>query len=233
MQALILAAGRGTRMGTLTESTPKPLLVAAGRTLLEHKFDMLPEAVDEVVLVVGYHGAQIRASLGDSYNGRRITYVEQEVLDGTGGAVWKARPVLRDRFLVMMGDDIYARQDAERCLNLSDWSMLVEDMEAMPAGGRVIVGEDGTIQAIEEGDHRGLPGCMNTNLFVLDMRFFEHPLVPKAEGSSEYGLPQSVLAASKAMGIPLTAVRTTFWAQITSPEDILAAEARIEDTGRA
>src|ERR1700689_506521 len=109
MQTVILAAGRGTRMGALTESTPKPLLEVAGKTLLEHKLDMLPYDVDEVIIIVGYLGGEIQKRFGGTYKDKHIFYVEQEKLDGTAGALWQARSVLEGQFLVMMGDDLYAK----------------------------------------------------------------------------------------------------------------------------
>ncbi|MDB5195465.1 MAG: graD2 [Parcubacteria group bacterium] len=230
MQAVILAAGRGTRMGALTDSLPKPMLRVAGKTLLEHKFDILGPEFHEIILIIGYQGELIQNAFGDSYKGMPIRYLMQEELDGTMGALALARPHLSERFVVMMGDDIYAAEDLISAISVSDWAMLLEDMEHMASGGRIITDASGEVIDIEEGDHRGQLGLFNTNLFVLDPRIFEYPMVPKAAGSHEYGLPQTVLAASKALEIPLQSVLTTQWIQITAPEDIVRAETLIEDT---
>jgi NDP-sugar pyrophosphorylase family protein len=224
MQAVILAAGRGTRMGGLTDELPKPLLEVAGKSLLEHKFDVLPSEIDEIIIIVGYMGSKIQERFGGNYNGKRILYVEQEVLDGTMGALARAKDILTDRFIVMMGDDLYSKNDIETCIAIPDWVMLVEEMEQMNSGGRVIVDDEGAIVDIEEGNHTGTHGLANTNMLVLDTQLFRYPMIPKAAGSNEFGLPQTVLAASKSGGIPFEAVPATFWFQITAPEDLEKAE---------
>ncbi|MDQ1299540.1 MAG: UDP-N-acetylglucosamine diphosphorylase / glucose-phosphate thymidylyltransferase [Patescibacteria group bacterium] len=232
MQAVILAAGKGTRMKELTQSVPKPMLVVNGKTLIEHKLDALPPEVTEVILIIGYQGNVIREYFKDEFGGRRIRYVEQEDLNGTAGALWLARPFLSDRFIVMMGDDLYARKDVEACFASPEWSVLVEKTETMASGGRMVMDERGFIVDIEEGDHTGKPGLMNTNMLALDPRLFEYPMVPKALGSNEYGLPQTVLAASKESGISLAAVQASFWIQVTAPEDLQKAEAALLVFGR-
>lgn len=225
MQAVMLAAGRGTRMGKLTGETPKPLLVVAGKTLLEHKFDTLPADIDEVIIVIGYLGDLIKKHIGDSCADKRVRYVVQEnYTAGTADALWQTKEFLTDRFLVLMGDDLYSKDDTERCLVAKDWVMLVQKTEHMQMGGHVLADIEGKISDIEEGNHAGAPGLISTNMFVLDTRLFMNPLVPKAAGSEEYGLPQTVLAASRASGIPFTALESTFWFQITIPEDIEKAE---------
>lgn len=232
MQAVILAAGKGTRMKELTQSVPKPMLKVDGKTLIEHKLDALPEAVDEVILIVGYHADVIREYFKDSFGGRRIQYVVQKELNGTAGALWLAKPYLSERFVVMMGDDIYAREDVGACLTSPDWSVLVEETKTMASGGSMVMDASGSIVDIEEGDHTGKVGLMNTNMFALDPRVFSYPLVPKAPGSDEYGLPQTVLAASKASGIPLAAVPATFWIQVTAPEDLEKASSMLQGRRR-
>jgi bifunctional UDP-N-acetylglucosamine pyrophosphorylase/glucosamine-1-phosphate N-acetyltransferase len=211
-------------MRDLTDTVPKPMLTVAGKSLIEHKLDALPDSVDEVIFIVGYQGDMIRQRFGESFGGRRMRYVVQETLDGTMGALALAKPFLTDRFVILMGDDLYAREDIDACFATEDWSILVQKTETMASGGRMGMDDAGHIVAIEEGDHTGSPGLMNTNLFALDPRVFEYPMVPKAAGSSEYGLPQTVLAASLASGIPLLPVDATFWFQITAPEDLEGAE---------
>ncbi|KND49216.1 MAG: bifunctional UDP-N-acetylglucosamine pyrophosphorylase / Glucosamine-1-phosphate N-acetyltransferase [Parcubacteria bacterium C7867-008] len=224
MQVIILAAGRGTRMGTLTDEVPKPMLKVHGKTLLEHKFDILPADCEEIILIVGYKAEVIRNAYGDSYKGIPIRYIVQETLDGTGGAVWLARPFIKDRFAVLMGDDIYGTDDLANTLAAADWALLVERTENMAEGGIMVVDENNHVLGIEEGDHRGKAGVMNTNLFVLDTRVFEFPPVPKTAGSSEYGLPQTVVEASKKFGIPVHAIDSASWIQVTAPEDVVRAE---------
>ena len=114
MQAVILAAGEGRRMRPLTESTPKPLLEVCGRPLISYTFAALPDVVDEVVMVVSYLKEKITAYLGSTFEGRKIHYVEQRKLEGTGKALFEARPLIKDRFLVLMADDIYFKEDIER-----------------------------------------------------------------------------------------------------------------------
>lgn len=224
MQAVILAAGRGTRMGDITDSTPKVLLEVSGKTLLEHKFDALPNNVSEIILIVGYLGSSIQNRFGGSYGDKRILYVEQEKLDGTAGALWRARSILRDQFLVMMGDDLYSQEDMIRCISKTKgWAMGVEKREPLGIGGKVVVDSKDQIVGIEEGAHAGA-GFIGTNLFALDTRIFEHPMVPKTAGSEEFGLPQTAVAAAKKLGIPFYAIPATFWVQITAPEDLQKAE---------
>lgn len=224
MQAIILAAGRGTRMGSLTDTLPKPMLTVNGKSLIEHKLDALPTEITEVIFVVGYLGEVIREAFGNSFRGRSIKYVEQVVLNGSMGAVALAQPLITGRFIVMMGDDLYGTEDVKKVCEVSDWGVVVEPTEAMASGGRVVMGEGDEVLDIIEGEHQGTSGFMNTNLFVLDTRIFEYPMIPKMAGSDEYGLPQTVLAAVHAGHIPLHAIRATSWIQVTAPEDLARAE---------
>ena len=87
MKAVILAAGRGTRLNQITENTPKPLIKINEKTLLEYKLEILPREVDEVVIIIGYKKEKIIDLLGDKYDNKKITYVEQKKLLGTGHAL--------------------------------------------------------------------------------------------------------------------------------------------------
>lgn len=228
MQAVILAAGRGTRMDELTEAVPKPMLPVAGRPLLEYKIDALPDEFDEVILIVGYLKDVIKRHFGAAYENRKIRYIEQAELNGTAGALWSAKEMLTDRFLVMMGDDIYAREDIETCVAKENvWTLLVQQLPEMRRAGSVKLDTDGRIAEIIESSIEDAvrlePGIASTNLYVLDTRLFSCPLVPKHAGSLEYGLPQTVVNAARMLGIAFEPAFTDTWIQVTSPKDLVAA----------
>ena len=105
-KAVILAAGRGTRLGDLTLNTPKPLLPVAGRPMLDHILLGLQEAeVKEIMLIVGYLGEQIIDHYGDSAFGMHFNYAVQEKANGTAAALLLAKDFAKnDNSFVIYGD---------------------------------------------------------------------------------------------------------------------------------
>jgi len=110
MKAMILAAGRGERMRPLTDATPKPLLTAAGRHLIEYHIDALVAAgITGIVINHAWLGAQIEASLGDGNRyGARIVYSPEgdQALE-TGGGIVNALPLLGSEPFVVINGDVY------------------------------------------------------------------------------------------------------------------------------
>ncbi|MBX4210375.1 NTP transferase domain-containing protein [Candidatus Parcubacteria bacterium] len=220
MKAVIIAAGLGTRMGRLTESLPKPMLQVGGKTLIEHKLDALPEGVDEVILIVGYLQNIIKKYFGTYYKGKKISYIEQSKLAGTGSALWLAEPMLRERFIVMMGDDIYSSVDINQALK-HEWAIVVKKSENIVSGGRVIFDQRGNLKDIVEGVHEEKSGFLNTGLYSMTPDIFKYKLV-KLQGREEWGLPQTLLTA--APDVPIKVLLSDFWIQITDPKDLENAE---------
>jgi NDP-sugar pyrophosphorylase family protein len=108
----ILAGGRGSRLGDRVAERPKPLLEVAGEPFLIHQLALLAQhGARDVVLCVGYLGRQIEAAIGARRFGISISYsYDGPELDGTLGAIRRAREPLGERFLVLYGDT-YLRVD--------------------------------------------------------------------------------------------------------------------------
>jgi mannose-1-phosphate guanylyltransferase / phosphomannomutase len=108
MKAVLLAAGKGTRLGAMTATTPKPLLPVRGRPIIAHLLDRLAGAgVTDVFVNLHHHADAIRQSCGsgDAF-GLRIEYVVEPALRGTAGALRNFAPMLDgESFLVAYGDN--------------------------------------------------------------------------------------------------------------------------------
>lgn len=107
MKAMILAAGRGERMRPLTDHTPKPLLQAGGRPLIEHLIlALVAGGFSDIVVNTAHLGEQIEAYLGDGDGlGARIGYSREGEALETGGGIQRALPLLGEGpFLVVNGD---------------------------------------------------------------------------------------------------------------------------------
>jgi MurNAc alpha-1-phosphate uridylyltransferase len=117
MKAMILAAGRGSRMGALTEQRPKPLLEVGSESLIErHLRRMAAAEVREVVVNLCYGGEQIRARLGDGARwGLHIRYsVEAAPPLETGGAIVAALPLLGAEPFLLVNADVFTDFDFGR-----------------------------------------------------------------------------------------------------------------------
>ena len=108
MDAVILAAGEGTRMRPLTETVPKPMLPVADRPLCAHTADAAVEAgASELIFVVGYEADAVREHFDDAYRGVPVSFAVQREQRGTADAVRAARDHLDGPFAVLNGDNLY------------------------------------------------------------------------------------------------------------------------------
>ncbi|MFC7076495.1 bifunctional sugar-1-phosphate nucleotidylyltransferase/acetyltransferase [Haloarcula halophila] len=108
MQAVILAAGEGTRMRPLTANTPKPMLPVADRPLVAHTVDTaIAAGAEELIFVVGYEADDVRSYFGDSYGGVPVSFAVQAEQLGTADAVDAASEYIDGPFAVLNGDNLY------------------------------------------------------------------------------------------------------------------------------
>lgn len=220
MQAVILAAGKGTRMLPLTEKTPKPLVKVAGEPLLTHIMRQLPSAIDEVVLVIGYLGDQIKEYYGDEFEGKRLVYVWQEKMTGTADALAITRKYISGKFLLLLGDDIVGRDSLEEAL-AHDLSILAYEHHEPKHFGVILHDENYHLQEIVEKPEVPPSNLINTGSMVLDERIFE--LIKPTPADHENWLTWYVtdLARERAMKV----VRQKHWCPVGRLEDIPNAEA--------
>jgi N-acetyl-alpha-D-muramate 1-phosphate uridylyltransferase len=114
MRAMILAAGRGERMGALTATQPKPLLTIGERSLIEHHLVRLAASgIAELVINLSYRGGEIRERLGDGGRfGLTIEYSEEgEPPLETAGGIVHALPLLGPEPFLLVNSDVYTAFD--------------------------------------------------------------------------------------------------------------------------
>lgn len=110
IKGVILAAGRGVRAYPATKYIPKALLDISGKSLIERNIDIMRHQlqIDEIIVVVGYLGAQIKELLTQRYSDLRLTFVQQKSQNGIGAALLEVEPHVGDGpFVVMLGDEFY------------------------------------------------------------------------------------------------------------------------------
>lgn len=223
MYCVILAAGLGTRMGELTENCPKPMLLIHEKPKLAYSIEMLPLVVTDVVLVVGYLKEQIMEYFGQWYEGRRIHYVMQNIYNGTAGAVQLCSDVIdEERFLVIMGDDLYMRDDLERLLH-HDQSLLASLTSRAENFGLVDTDARSFLTGVVERPHDKKEGLINTGAYFLRRDYFYTKMVQISE--KEYGLPQTL--ATMYPKHKTKVVEATHWFSIGNPQDLQRAQEEI------
>ena len=215
MQAVILAAGLGTRLRPLTYTTPKPLLKIGDQTLIDMTLAALPKEVDEIFLVVNYLREQIIEHVGDVSDSRRIHYVIQDPLTGTGGAIELLKTQLHDRFLVLNGDDLYSITALDEMLSHSTSILLSETDKPLLAGAKLDM--DGKFIGLTEStSSKSYRVC---GAYLLNQDYFSYPPVEIfASEHIELGLPQTL--AQLAAQHPVDVVITRDWYPIGTPEEL-------------
>ncbi|WP_436344724.1 UTP--glucose-1-phosphate uridylyltransferase AglF [Natronorubrum sp. FCH18a] len=236
MQAVVLAAGKGTRLRPLTEDKPKVLVEVDGKPLIEDVFDNLLEiGVTELIVVVGYQKEQIIERYGDKYEGVPITYAHQREQLGLAHAILQAEPHIEDDFVLMLGDNVFRgnlgdvinRQREDR----ADAAFLVEEVPYEEASryGVLDTNEYGEIVEVVEKPDEPPSNLVMTGFYTFTPAIFHacHLVQPSDRG--EFELPDAIDLLIQS-GRTIDAIRMDGWRiDVGYPEDRDRAEERLAD----
>jgi bifunctional UDP-N-acetylglucosamine pyrophosphorylase/glucosamine-1-phosphate N-acetyltransferase len=222
MHAVILAAGKGTRLRPLTDTTPKPLVDINGRPLLEYVLEVLPNNINGITIVIGYLGEQIQKHVGESYKGIPVRYVVQHRLDGTGGALELLQRDITEATLVLNADDIYAAHDLARLVQfpLAVLARLTDSAVANPfevSSANLLRGFIAKRDIIPGATH-----WQNCGAYMIDPRYFLEPVVevPVRDGV-EASIPHTLAALAAHEKVHV--VEATSWMPVGTPEELARA----------
>ena len=184
IKAVVLAAGKGMRFRPLTNNRPKPLLKTLDRAILDHNLNQLNGLVDEIVLVIGYLGETIKNTFGSSYKGIKIHYIEQNSPMGTGDAARMALPRIKDKFLLLNGDDLYDKNDIKKVLAQFPSVLLAETKNHSNFG--VIDLNNDLVRGIVEKPKKSASQLVNAGLYFLPKKVFDYKIKLSPRGEYEF-----------------------------------------------
>ena len=225
-KAVILAAGRGTRMRELTAKLPKPMIEVRGKPVLQHIVEGLRDAgIRDCLIVVGYRADAVQDFFdgGSRYN-IAIQYKTQTVQDGTGRVVELARDFVNDHaFILAYGDILVAPANYKRLVDLRDdveAMLTVTRGEDVSKGGAVFLNEEMDLVDLREKPKPGEPTSpwYNSGLYAFRPSIFDFTAKLKPSPRGEYELTDAIrdLAQSgkKVKALELTGE----WADVRDPE---------------
>ncbi|WP_266074747.1 sugar phosphate nucleotidyltransferase [Haladaptatus caseinilyticus] len=234
MQAVVLAAGKGTRLRPLTDEKPKALVEVAGAPILTRCFGTLVELdADELVVVIGYEGEKIREYYGESFASVPITYVWQDEQLGMAHALRQAEPRVEGDFMCMDGDCVI-QSDLRPLLERQredavDAVQQVEFVSTEEARVKAIcdVNEGGELLGIEkEPDDPPNPSLVAAGFAVYSQAMFDACADTELSSRGEYELAEAIQRFVDER--TMRAMTTDGWSvNINTPEEREMAEQRL------
>jgi len=215
MQAVILAAGEGTRLRPLTLSRPKALVPVANTPILKYVIDaLLANGIREIIVVVGYRKEHVIRYLNDHDLPVRVVYQENQL--GTAHALRCAEPYLQDRFLLLAGDNYIDAASIAQIKNERN-AILVTD-HPRPTDFGVVIARDGLVREIREKPTTTDGKIVSTGIYSLDRSFFRYAVGPEVPDA---------LQAMILDGVRVTPVRAVDWLDAVNPWDLLEMNSRL------
>jgi len=232
MQAVILAAGTGTRLRPLTEHLPKGLIPVENKALLEYSLDNLRKAgIEEVILVVGFCQELIRQKFGAAYKGMRISYAVNPDFAATGSmySFSRAGELIKNDVLLLESDLLYESRALEVLLASRHQDVIL----TAPLSGSgdevyICVNRDQAVTALgkklpalqAEAAIGELVGISRFSAQFLE-KLFVRAENDYAAGQKNYHYEECVLAASRQSGHPVYALACPGlqWIEIDTEND--------------
>jgi dTDP-glucose pyrophosphorylase len=227
-RAVILAAGRGTRMRELTNDVPKPMIRVRGKPILLHIIEGLQgSGVEIFLIIVGYHAETVREFFANGTKlGVQIEYALQTMQDGTGRVVDLAREFTGDApFVLSYGDILVDPRNYKSVVDLADdveAIVSVKRGEDVSKGGAVFVNERMELLDIREKAPAGEVSSpwYNAGLYAFRPTIFGFAAKLQPSPRGEYELTDAIRALAQS-GKKVQALELVGeWADVRDPETL-------------
>ncbi len=179
MEAIILAGGLGTRLGTVAGNLPKSMVPVNGKPFLELLLLYLQRHhICKVILSVGHLREHIIHHFGSAFRGTKIVYAIEEQALGTGGGLRLAMCMATGpEVLVLNGDTFFnvnlqMMKDQYRSDPGTDLLMALKFMENTSRYGSVLTDEKGNVSRFMEKNTDGIPGTINGGIYIINRKFY-------------------------------------------------------------
>lgn len=214
MDAILLAAGFGTRLRPHTLTTPKPLLPIQGRPILDWTMGSLPEEISRVVVVVHYLGEQIEKYMQQQKWIKDFKIVRQDPPKGTGDALRSCKSFVKtSSFLVLNGDDLYGSQDLKK-LAATSAGVIVKEVNDPWNFGVASYNSNGSLEKMTEKPKIEGPAMANTGAYHFPQSVFTQELEISSRGEYEITDYLSTLAKQQRVEV----IPAGFWYPVGTVE---------------
>jgi dTDP-glucose pyrophosphorylase len=225
-KAVVLAAGRGTRMRELTADLPKPMIEVRGKPVLQHIIEGLRDAgIREVLIVVGYHADAVQNFFGNgSHYNIAIQYATQAVQDGTGRVVNLAWGFVGNSpFILSYGDILVDPANYKRVVDLPDEVAAIVTVtrgEDVSKGGAVFLNEQMELVDLREKSlsNEQTTQWYNAGLYTFRPSIFEFTAKLRPSPRGEYELTDAIRALVQSEKSVKAIEITGEWADVRDPE---------------
>ncbi len=192
MKAVVLAAGKGNRMGILSKDMPKVMIKLRGKPVLEWVLQSLVGRFSEVIIVVGYKKEVVMDYFKNDFKGLKIHYVVQDEQLGTAHAVGLVEGFISDRFLLVYGDLYYNPVVINELLSNPCAGVMTVKKVSNPEDYGVVELRNSRVLRILEKVSNPPSNLVNAGIYLLPVEVFHAIKLTRLSSRGEYELTDSI-----------------------------------------
>lgn len=241
MQAIILAAGLGSRLRPLTDSVPKALTEINGVPMLMRTLEMLTtQSISSICIVVGYLKEKIEESVGKNYKGIPITYIENKIYNKTNNnySLYLCNDYISEDVLLIEGDLVFSQKALDTISDSqADANILVSAYNEKTMDGTVVFADqykDAKFLLTKKQQNDSLDmtkGWKTVNIYKFKKNFIKNKFMPllinyieTQNSNSYYELILGALVYYGNSNIKIVEIDAKEWAEVDDQEDLRRAE---------
>lgn len=193
MKAVIIAAGKGKRMGPLTENRPKAMLPVANKPIIYHIIANLNQAgIRDFIIVTGYCKEKITEYFENNFLNVNIEFIEQREQKGTANAIAVVRGYIDERFLVINGDVIANSKDIKKLISAQGEVVIAVKEVKKPEEYGILYVKGKKVEKLVEKPEKPTSNLANAGIYVFEPSIFHAISNTSLSPRGEYEITDSI-----------------------------------------